>query len=407
MSRCRLDPTREQELVLRQHCKHARNIWNLALEQNKYYRTGGRTSYPPNHNERCRQLTEIRGEYEWVGEGSQTVQQQALRDFDRTLWNGIKGICGLPTWRKAGKNEGFRIVHFKASHVNKLNKNWSGLFVPKIGWVRFRSSKEIDFTKIKSYRVTLNPAGQWHVAFAIIPVPVAGPGINTTIGIDMGVVHAVALSNGEFHDFKTDPRLNKRIKGLQRALARAKRGSNRRKIIKQKLAKNQLKKANRRKDFAEKKSTDIARRFDYIGREDLRIKNMVRSAKGTIENPGRNVKAKSGLNREISDRGWGLIFTRLEQKAPGRVTTVDPRNSSTECSECHNIDKKNRESQAIFRCQQCGFTINADTNGARIVYYRAFAAGHAGKGQSVKTRLDARRGTSVPLKREPQLLLTV
>ena len=149
----------------------------------------------------------------------------------------------------------------------------------------------------------------------------------------------------------------------------------------------------RRKDWAEKTSTGIARRFDLIRVEDLRIRNMTRSAKGNRGDPGRNVRAKAGLNREILRSGWGLLVRRLEQKAPGRAEKVRPHFTSQRCSACGHTDAESRESQADFRCVACGYACNADVNAARNI-----AAGHA---------VTARGGfrDAGPVNREPQLLL--
>ena len=140
-------------------------------------------------------------------------------------------------------------------------------------------------------------------------------------------------------------------------------------------------------------STDIARRFDVIRVEDLQVKNMTRSAAGTRENPGRNVRAKAGLNRGILGSGWGLLVRRLQDKAPGRVEKVKPHYTSQRCSACGQVDRGSRESQAVFRCTACGFAGNADVNAAINI-----AAGHA---------VTARGGDGVtrPVNREPQLLL--
>jgi putative transposase len=125
----------------------------------------------------------------------------------------------------------------------------------------------------------------------------------------------------------------------------------------------------------------------------LQIGNMIRSAKGTRENPGRGVRAKAGLNREILRSGWGLLVRRLEEKAPGRVEKVKPHYTSQRCSACGRVDRGSRESQAMFRCTACGFAANADVNAAINI-----AAGHA---------VTARGGDGVtrPVNREPQLLL--
>jgi transposase len=190
-------------------------------------------------------------------------------------------------------------------------------------------------------------------------------------------------------------RERKRIVRLKRKLARAKRGSNRRKQVRLGIARLLARETDRRKDWAEKASTDIARRFDVIRVEDLRIRNMTRSARGTADTPGRNVRQKAGLNREILRSGWGLLVRRLEEKAPGRVEKINPHYTSQRCSACRHVDAESRESQARFVCTVCGFTLNADVNAARNI-----AAGHA---------VNARGGVrdAGPVNREPHLLASL
>ena len=176
------------------------------------------------------------------------------------------------------------------------------------------------------------------------------------MGIDRGVAVSAALSTGEMlHCPGLTARERTRLQRLQRRLARAKRGSNRRGRVKLAVARLRARETDRRKDWAEKASTGIARRFDVIRVEDLQIKNMTRSARGTRDNPGRNVRQKAGLNRGILRSGWGLLVRRLEDKAPGRVEKVRPALTSQRCSACGQVDRDSRESQAVFRCTACGF----------------------------------------------------
>jgi len=313
MSRYRLLPSPVLEAVLRDHCAHARFVWNLALEQHRHWRPG-RTS-APGYLEQCKQLTAARAEHPWLAEGSQMVQQQALRDFAQAMANYFGGRHGRPSWRKAGRDEGFRVVAVKPEHVRRLSRRTGEVWIPKAGWVRFRWSRAVP-AGAKSYRVTMDRAGRWHVAFAAIPDPILPPG------------------DGE-----------------------------------------------------------VARRFDVIRVEDLKIGNMTRSARGTRGDPGRNVRAKAGLNREIMRSGWGLLVRRLEDKAPGRVEKMLAAYTSQTCSGCGHRDPESRESQSRFRCRACGLTANADVNAARNI-----AAGHA---------VTARGGDGVtrPVNREPHLLL--
>ena len=393
MSRYRLRPSPAQEAVLRDHCAQARYVWNLAVEQHTHWRLGRKSA--PSYLEQCRQLTQARAEYPWLAAGSQTVQQQALRDFAwaTAAFVDRQNPARRPTWRKAGRDEGFRIVgRGKQWDVRRMSRKVGHVWVPKAGWVRFRWSRAVP-EGVKSYRVTLDRAGRWHIAFAAIPGPVPGPGDGAAVGIDRGVVVSAALSTGALLRV---PGLvaqeQKRLRRLERKLARAKRCSNRRRRVKLALARLRARETDRRKDWAEKTSTDIARRFDVIRVEDLRIKNMITSAKGARENPGRNVRQKCGLNRRILRSGWGLLVRRLEDKAPGRVERINPAYTSQTCSGCGHRDPESRESQSRFRCRACGLQVHADVNAARNI-----AAGHA---------VTARGGDGVtrPVNREPQLL---
>ncbi|WP_238176985.1 transposase [Kribbella sp. VKM Ac-2566] len=387
-------PTPQQEAALLEHCGHARYVWNLALEQwSMWTRDKGPT---PRYLEQARQLTEARAVFSWLRAGSQTVQQQALRDFDQATRNFYAGTHRRPTWRRAGQHEGFRIVGGQATRVVKLNRKWAAACVPKIGWVRFRQSRAVP--DAKSYRITCDRVGRWHIAFASIPPLVPAPATGEVVGVDRGVAVSAALSTGELL-LCPRPRTTeqRRLKQLQRRMARCHRGSNRRRRVKAAIAKLYARARDRRRDWVEKVSTDLARRFDIIRVEDLRVAQMTKRPKPKPD-PGRpsrylpnGRRAKTGLHRSILINAWGALVRRLAEKAPGRVEKVHAAYTSLTCSSCGHCAPENRESQAVFRCVACGYQANADVNAAVNI-----AAGRA---------VSARRETSpwVSLKREPQL----
>jgi transposase len=390
MSRYRLMPTRVQEVALYGHCAHARFVWNLAVEQQSWWRPG--RASPPGWVAQCRQLSEARAEHGWLAAGSVIVQQQALRDFAQAMAGYFDSTHRKPTWRRTGRNEGFRIVAVQPSSVRRLSRKTGAVYVPKVGWIRFRWSRAMP--EARSYRVTRDRVGRWHIAFAAIPGPISGPGTAEVVGVDRGVTVSAALSTGEMlHCPRLSIARTKRLRMLQRRVSRARRGSNRRASTKVAIARLKARESAARKDWAEKASTDLARRFDVIRVEKLCIMKMTRSARGTAEQPGSNVAAKARLNREILASGWGLLVKRLEQKAPGRVEKVNPAHTSQRCSACGHMDPKSRESQAVFRCTACAFSLNADVNAAKNI-----AAGHA---------VTARGGSPPggPVNREPQLAL--
>jgi putative transposase len=390
MSRFRLQPTPAQERVLLEHCGHARFVWNLAVEQHLHWMPGHKAA--PGFTEQCRQLTQARAASPWLAAGSVIVQQQALKDFAQAMANFFGRTHRRPTWRRRGRGEGFRIVAVTPGDVRRLSRKVGELWVPKVGWVRFRWSRAIA-DGVKSYRVTRDRSGRWHVGFAVLPEPVAGPGTGAVVGVDRGVTVSAALCTGELLSVPTLRATEKaRLLRLQRKLARAERGSNRRGKKRTAIARLKARETDRRKDWVEKTSTRLAREFDVIAVEDLKIADMTRSAKGTLGAPGRGVRQKAGLNRGILANGWGQLITRLEQKAPGRVVKVDPRFTSQRCSACGVVDRGARESQAVFRCRSCRFACNADVNAALNI---RSAAGHA---------VAARGGppSGGPANREPQ-----
>jgi putative transposase len=407
MSRYRLYPTPAQEQALLGHCAHARYVWNLAVEQRSWWQPGRRVV---GYVEQARQLTEARAASPWLADGSVIVQQQALRDFHaayaawfaslrkwrkrhaKTPPEQRPAAPSSPSWRKRDVNEGFRIVAIGPQDVRRLNRRWGQVLVPKLGWVRFRWSRPVPAAR--SYRVTRDRIGRWHVAFAAIPPAIPAPGNGEVVGVDRGVAVSVALSTGQL--LKTAglrPGERRRLWLLERRLARAKAGSNRRRRVRLAVARLRAKEADRRRDWAEKTSTDLARRFDLICVEDLDVRAMTRSARGTLQRSGRGVRQKAGLNRGILAAGWGRLVDRLEDKAPGRVQKVAAAYTSRTCNVCGHVARESRESQPSFRCGACGYQAHADVNAARNI---------AAAGQVVAAR--GGQGSPRPVNREPPTL---
>ncbi|MFE2495645.1 RNA-guided endonuclease InsQ/TnpB family protein [Streptomyces scopuliridis] len=418
MARFRMYPDARQEQQMLRHCADARYVWNLAVEQHAHWYRGRKPA--PGFAEQCRQLTEARRDNEWLGAGNADVQQQALKDFARAKAATFTSGFGEPTWRKRFKHEGFRVigtdrvpvydtdgkpllnartgkqVMSRSVVVQKLSKRWAQVKVPGCGWVRFRLTRPV-LPDAKTFRITFRN-GRWHIAFAVIPAPADAPGAGEVIGIDRGVRITAALSDGRTLNCpQLTVRERAQIRKHQRRAARAPKASERKTAEYAKVARLKAREADRRKDWCEKTSTMLARTYDLIRFEKLNIKNMTRSAKGTVEEPGRKVRQKAGLNRAILAQGWGLLRQRTEHKAPGRVEDVPAPYTSLRCSACRWIDKNSRKSQAEFVCSSCGFTCNADNNAANNVVV----------GQAVKPRPKrAGTGGATPRRRssarEPQ-----
>jgi transposase len=407
MSRYRLYPTPAQEQLLLEHCAYARFVWNLAVEQRQSWQPGRPA---PGFTEQCRQLSQARAAFPWLAAGSVIVQQQALRDFHaayaswfaslrewrrrsaRTPPEERPAAPSPPSWRKRDVNEGFRIVAVQPTDVRRLNRRWGMVLVPKLGWIRFRLSRPVPTAR--SYRMTRDRAGRWHVAFAAIPPAIPSPGNGQEVGVDRGVAVSVALSTGEQLTVAgLRPAERRRLRLLERRLARAKVGSNRRSRVRLAVARLKAREADRRRDWIEKTSTDLARRFDVICVEDLDVRAMTRSANGTLQRPGRGVRHKTGLNRGILASGWGRLVDRLEHKAPSRVHRIPAAYTSQRCSACGHVAAESRQSQTAFRCVACAWTGNADYNAARNI---------AAAGQVVAAR--GGQGLPGPVNREPPTL---
>lgn len=364
--RFRMYPTPAQEAALFGHCTHARFVWNLGHEQRLMWRPGRGPT--PGYAEQDRQLTEARAAEPWLAAGSSTVQQQALRDLDRAWRDFFAGTHRRPGWRKAGRHEGFRVVGGQARRVRQVNRRWAQALVPKVGWVRFRRTRG-GYDQARSYRVTRDRAGRWHIAFAVVPEHIPGPGAGTVVGLDLGVTVSLATSDGML---LSCPRLRpteaKRLLRLQRRAsrqrARGKPPSNRLRRTYAAIARLRARDTDRRKDWAEQTSTALARCYDLIRIEDLRIPAMTRSARGTYEAPGRGVRQKAGLNSAILSSGWGLLTQRLEHKAKGRVERISAAYTSLTCAACGHVAAESRESQARFVCVVCGHIAHADVNAA-------------------------------------------
>ena len=246
-------PTPAQEAVLRDHCGHARYVWNLAVEQYSHWHPGRVSA--PGYLEQCQQRPRRgRSTRGWpqaprrAAAGAAGLQQGDDGVFDPA------NPAGRPSWRKAGRDEGFRITGRRGRQwdVRRVSRKVGQVWVPKAGWVRFRWSRTVP-AGVKSYRVTRDRADRWHVAFAVIPAPVPAPGNGQAVGIDRGVAVSAALSTGEMlHAPALTAQERTRLRRMQRTLARATRGSNRRGRVNHAIARLRARETDRRKDWAEK-----------------------------------------------------------------------------------------------------------------------------------------------------------
>ena len=369
--RCRLYPAKAQEGHLVEHCDHARAVWNVAYTQWDNWKPW-RKSYAPGPAERQKQLAEARKDIGWLRAGSSSVQQQALRDFDRSVaaFFDPKNPAGRPTWRRKNGSQGFVVRDVR---VKRLSRRWGTVFVPKIGAVKFRWTKDLP-TKLGSARVTLDKTGRWHVSFPAPQPAIERVKTGSRVGVDRGVRTALVDSTGQHY---RAPRISDRdaarYLGLQRKMARQKKGSAGRAKTRLAMAKVAARVADRRKDWVEKVTTRTIIDYDTIVIERLNIAGMTKkpAPKPDPDLPGaflpNRARAKAGLSEGILSSGWGMYGQRLKAKAEASgvtVVEVDPRYTSQQCRVCGHTEPGNRESQAVFSCKSCGHTDHADRNAA-------------------------------------------
>lgn len=377
--RYRLYPSCEQAaFMLARHCADARYVWNLAVEQFNWGRPGRSAPGPA---ARQKQLAQARQACDWLAAGSSSVQQQALRDFDRATAAYFAGTHRRPTWRRKHVDEGFCV---RDSRVESVNRKWAQVFVPKLGLVKLRLSRPLPAGKLGMARITCK-AGRWHVAFpAPQPSVSAAPGREgRAVGIDRGVKTTLALSDGTMLRAPiVRSGEQKKLARLQRQLARCRNGSIRRAKVKARIARLHAGVADRRRDWVEKTTTRIAATYAVVAVEKLATRNMVRAPKPKPDpdRPGHYLPngkaAKAGLNKGIYANCWDVIAQRLDHKMSASGTslvTVPAAYSSLECRSCGHSGKGNRKSQTEFLCVQCGHEDHADIQAADTILARATA----------------------------------
>ena len=246
-----------------------------------------------------------------------------------------------------------------------------------VGLVKFRKSQDIIGT-IKNVTIS-KKSGHWYVSFGTETQLTENPRHPATsaIGLDMGITKLITTSDGQTIKPKNSFKANQiKLAALQRQLSRKVLFSQNWKKQKNKIQKLHHHIANIRHDYLHKITTAISKNHAMIACEDLKVANMSKSASGSATQHGRNVKAKSGLNKSILDQGWGMMIDMLEYKQHwqgGVLIKVNPRYTSQTCSQCQHITKENRQTQAKFECVKCGHKANADVNAAKNI----LAAGHA------------------------------
>ncbi|MFZ3498150.1 RNA-guided endonuclease InsQ/TnpB family protein [Streptomyces sp. 5.8] len=382
-------PTEDQGEVLTSWGHTARALWNVALEQRVYLWVQRR--YTLRSVEQCRHLTAARADLDWIGDLPAQTGQQILRHLDSAydnFWNP-EHPAQFPIRKKRGHRLAIPFPG-QAVKVRKLNRHWAEARLPKLGWLRFRLSRAIGGV-VRNATVSQDGTG-WHISFGVHTgrkpdAPNGKPGC----GVDFGIAASAFVST------EATPRLmpqtltaseKKRLKALEQRKARqityAKKCSGgkfsrRLRTTIAQIAKLTTRRANRRQDFTHKLTTDLAKSHGLIGIEDLRVKNMTASAKGSAERPGNNVRAKAGVNRSILDNTPGERRRQLEYKTRmyGSVlVAVPPFHTSQTCAKCGQVDSESRKGCGrLFACARCGHEDDADHNASVEIEARARRTG--------------------------------
>jgi putative transposase len=367
-----LMPTGQQAHNMRRFAGSCRFVFNkaLALQKERYESGEKKLGYAG----WCKQLTEWRNgaDTPWLKDSPIHPAQQALKDLELAYSNFFAKRADFPRFKKKGNGDSFRYPDPKQI---KLERENGRIFLPKLGWIRYRNSR-LALGALRNVTVS-SKGGKWFVSVLMRreveqPLP-HGP----STGIDVGIARFATLSDGTFlaplNSFKKH---EQRLAKYQRRMARKTKFSNNWKKAKGRVQRIHSSIANARNDFLHKASTQISKNHAMVCIEDLQVRNMSKSASGTLEAPGRKVAQKKGLNKAILDQGWGEFRRQLEYKTRwngGAFVAVPAAYTSQTCPCCGHISRENRQTQALFACVSCGYENNADHVGAINV----LAAGHA------------------------------
>jgi len=365
-------PDGQQKRDMSRFAGACRFVYNKALAlQKERYEADKQTRF--SYTVLANLLPVWKRELVWLKLSPAQTLQQSLKDLERAYTNFFAKRAEFPRFKKKGVRDSFR---YPQPQQIKLDEANSRIFLPKLGWLRYRNSRKIQ-GELRNATVSLR-AGRWFVSIQTVrevdkPLPEA----TRAIGIDVGIARFATFSDGNYlaplNSFK---RHEMTLKKAQQSLSRKEKFSSNWRKAKRKVQRLHARIGNARHDYLHKATTAISQNHAMVCIENLQVRNMSKSAAGTNEAPGRNVKAKSGLNKAILDQGWFEFRRQLQYKLDwngGMLIAVPPQNTSRTCPACGHISKDNRQTQAEFVCVECGYENNADVVGAINI----LRAGHA------------------------------
>jgi len=361
--RFELMPNGQQERQMRRFAGSCRFVYNkaLALQKERYERGEKKLGYAG----LCKLLTEWRNSAEtaWLADAPIHPLQQKLKDLERAYSNFFAKRADFPRFKKKGRSDGFRYPDPKQI---KLDQGNSRIFLPKLGWLRYRNSRKVP-GDLRNVTVSFS-GGKWFVSIQTEREVERAILRGGAVGIDMGIARFATLSDGTFYaPLNSFKRHEAALRKAQQAMSRKVKFSNNWRKAKARIQRIHSRIGNARRDFLHKTSTAISQNHAMVCIEDLQVRNMSKSAAGTTEIPGKNVRAKSGLNKSILDQGWFEFRRQLDYKLAwksGWLVAVPLQNTSRTCPCCGHISADNRRTQAKFECVECGFKDNADVVGA-------------------------------------------
>lgn len=394
-----LMPHGQQRRSMQRFAGACRYVFNRALAlQKANYEAGGKFI---GYVAMAKHLTAWRNDpaTPWLAHSPVHTQQQTLKDLERAYQNFFTKRASFVRFKRKTDRASFRYPDAKQFKLDSANAR---IFLPKLGWMRLRLSRPVLGT-LKSVTVSC-VAGRWYASILTErEVAQSVPSACCAVGVDMGIARFATLSDGSFlAPLSSFKKHEVRLRRYQRAMSRKCKGSSNWRKAKARVQRIHARIANVRQDFLHKASTQIASQHALVVVEDLRIKNMSASAKGDAQEHGKNVRAKSGLNKSILDQGWGEFRRQLEYKLNwngGQFLAVNPINTSRQCPECGHIHADNRKTQAVFCCVACGYKANADLVGAMNVLARGHRVLACGEDVSRVKSAKTKRAASV--KQEP------
>ncbi|SIO21906.1 RNA-guided endonuclease InsQ/TnpB family protein [Nitrosomonas cryotolerans] len=367
----RLSPNSDQIQKMVEFAGANRFVWNKALAMNLFRLEQKQPLLWYNELSFWLKLWKSSEDYGFLKTVHSQPLQQALKNLEKAFKDGFdkkQPLKRIPKFKKKGLSDSFRYPQ-----GFKLEQESSKVFLPKIGWVKYRNSRQV-IGDVKNMTIS-RKGGYWYVSIQTeYETELKRHSSTSMIGVDMGVTRFATLSDGSYVEpLNSFRKLSKKLAFEQRKLSKKVRFSANWKKQKQIITRLHERIANARLDFLHKTSTEISKNHAMVVVENLKIGNMSKSAKGSVEKHGKNVKAKSGLNKSILDQGWGMFVSFLEYKqacSGGDVLKVNPQYTSQTCPGCQHVSRDNRKSQSAFECTECGFKANADLVGALNVLER-------------------------------------